>query len=207
MKARQAQGIEAESISEEDFLRAHFYGLLSRLLARPPSRETLDNLAALEGDDTEIGKSLGILSSVARKMPVGEAEDEYNTLFVGGGTGGELTPFASYYFAGALFDKPLVALRGDMDKLGIAASETSKEPEDAMFMLLEMMHGLITGTFGEAASLETQQEFFRTHLEPWAVEFFTDLEGSKAAGLYMPVGAMGRIFMDIEAKGFGMLAH
>ncbi len=207
MRARQARAIEAESISEEDFLRAHFYGLLSHLLARPPSKSTLDKLTALEGDETEIGESLGTLSSVARKISAGEAEDEYNALFIGGGTGGELTPFASYYFAGALFDKPLVVLRGDMEKLGIAASDTNNEPEDAMFMLMEMMHGLITGTFGEAASLETQQEFFRVHLEPWAVKFFTDLEGAKAANLYMPVGAMGRIFMDIEAKGFAMLAH
>lgn len=207
MKATQAQAIEAESVSEEDFLRAHFYGLLSHLLARPPSQDTLDNLAALEGDDTEIGKSLSTLSSVAGKISVGEAEDEYNVLFVGGGTGGELTPFASYYFAGALFDRPLVNLRGDMEKLGIAASDANKEPEDAMFMLMEMMHGLITGTFGEAASLESQQEFFRTHLEPWAIGFFTDLEAAKPARLYMPVGAMGRIFMDIEAKGFAMLAQ
>lgn len=207
MEARQVQAIEADILSEEDFLRARFYGLLSHLLVAPPSAETLETLVALEGDDSAMGRPLGKLSTAARRISEDEAKDEYEALFIGGGTGGELTPFASYYIAGALFDRPLVELRGDMEKLGIARAGKFKEPEDAIHVVLEMMHGLITGTFGDPADLETQHSFFRAHLEPWAAKFFTDLEGAEAAKLFKPVGSVGRVFMEIEAEGFGMLAQ
>ncbi len=190
-------------VPEEDVLRARFYGMLAHLLTEPPSAVTLESVGSLEGDETEMGSALGALAAVAAKTSANEAEDEYSALFVGMAHG-ELTPYASYYLAGFLMEKPLANLRGDMARLGIAASEDFREPEDHIGVLCEMMHGLITGAFGAPADVATQKEFFDAHIRPWAPRFFEDLEAAKSAVLYMPVGTVGRVFMTIEAEAFEM---
>ena len=85
-------------------------------------------------------------------------------------------------------------------------SEDLVEPEDHFSVVCEMMHGLITGAFSEAASIEIQKDFFVSHIQTWASRFFEDLEAAEAAVLYMPVGTIGRAFMEIEAKAFEMTA-
>ena len=189
---------------EVEFLRARFYGLLSYLLAAPPSRETLGFLRALEGDDTEIGKALGTLAEVASETSLEAAGDEFSALFIGMGQGGELTPYASYYLTGFVHEKPLAALRADMAALGVTPTGKSCEPEDYIATLCEIMHGLISGCFGEAADMIAQRTFFRTHVETWACRFFKDLEEAESACLYRPVGTIGRLFMAIESEAFGM---
>ena len=74
--------------------------------------------------------------------------------------GGELTPYASYYLTGLLYDKPLAELRRDMENLGIAPDDDNKEPEDHIASLCEIMHGLILGSFGVSVSLRDQKNFF-----------------------------------------------
>jgi len=37
-------------------------------------------------------------------------------------------------------------------------------------------------------------------------QFFADLEGAVSAGLFMPVGTIGRLFMAIEADAFEIAA-
>jgi TorA maturation chaperone TorD len=90
--------------------------------------------------------------------------------------------------------------------LGIAASGISSEPEDHIAYLCEIMHGLITGEFGEIADLETQKNMYVNHMAPWVGQFFADLEGAEAATLYMLVGSIGRNFMAIEADAFEISA-
>lgn len=197
---------QSPDVSEEEFLRAHFYNLLSRLLAEPPSIETLAFLGELEGDETVIGSALGSLSKAATTATLEAAEEEYDSLFHGAGTGGELTPFASYYRTGFVYEKPLADLRHDMTALGIASSGVSEEPEDHIASLCEIMHGLICGVFGGESGLGGQKKFFRDHIEPWAPRFFHDLEEAKNASLYKPVGVLGHEFMTIEAKAFEMTA-
>ena len=196
------------AIAEEDLERAHLYALLARVLAEPMGDETLEVVRAIEGksDGNELGGAFAALGTVAVKTPRGSAEDEYSALFYGDGARGELLPYASYYLTGFLLEKPLAKLRGDMAALGIQTSGISKEPEDHIAYLCEIMHGLITGAFNEPASLETQKKFFMTHMAPWAGQFFTDLEGAESATLYMPVGTIGRLFMAIEAQAFELAA-
>lgn len=196
------------AIGKEDLQRAHLYALLARVLAEPMSEETLEIVRALEGqsDESELGSAFAALGSVAIRTPRGKAEEEYSALFYGDGSRGELLPFASFYLTGFLLEKPLAKLRGDMAVLGIQTSDISKEPEDHIAFLCEIMHGLITGAFNQPASLETQKIFFETHVAPWASQFFTDLEGAESAALYMPVGTIGRLFMAIEAEAFELVA-
>lgn len=198
-----ADGGATFSIAEEDQLRAQAYALLARVLARPPSTELLAGIARLQGDDSAFGSALTALGRAARSIAPAAAAEEYETLFIGLAQG-ELVPYASYYLTGFLHDKPLARLRGDMAGLGIVRTETVSEPEDHIAAICEMMGGLITGRFGPASDLDSQRRFFEAHLLSWAPRFFEDLEGARSAALYMPVGLIGRLFMDVEARAFAM---
>jgi TorA maturation chaperone TorD len=190
-------------IDDEDAARAQCYALLARLLAAPPSDELLATVRGLRGDDSKLGQALNALAAAAKRTDADAANREYSDLFIGLARG-ELLPYASYYLAGFLHEKPLAALRGDLARLGIAASDDVAEPEDHIAALCEVMSGLITGAFGAPAPLDEQRRFFETHIASWAPRFFEDLQAAKAAALYMPVGAIGHALMDIESEAFSM---
>ena len=192
-------------VSEEDLLRANVYLLLGQLLAKPPDRATLDMVAALDGDDSEMGQTLNALAVAARGSTLEAVDDEYHALFIGV-LDSEINPYGSYYLTGVLFDLPLAKVRIDMGKLGIARAQDVTEPEDHIAALCEMMCGMITGAFGQAANLAEQQRFFDSHIAPWAQRFFEDLERAPSAAFYMPVGTVGKLFMDIETQAFQMAA-
>lgn len=190
-------------IAEEDRLRADLYGFLSALLSAPPDRELLARIAGLSGDDTPLGEAIGTLAKLARAATPASVEREFNALFIGLGRG-ELLPYASYYLTGFLNEKPLALLRRDMKALRINRAPNVYEPEDNIGSLMEMMAGLIRGSFGAPAPLSRQKEFFNRHIAPWAKHFFADLEGAKGSVFYTPVGTVGRLFMEIESEAFRM---
>ncbi|HLO75129.1 MAG TPA: molecular chaperone TorD family protein [Magnetospirillum sp.] len=190
--------------TDEDVLRARFWGLLAALLAAPPSAQVLGMLSTIESDDSDIGQALAALAAAARSTTPAAAEDEFTTLFIGLSRG-ELVPFGSYYQTGFLHEKPLAALRADLAALGIEVEEGVSEPEDHIAILAEIMQALIDGSLGAPLSLPEQRQFFAAHIEPWAARFFTDLENCAAAGLYRPVGRLGRLFLEVEAQAFAML--
>lgn len=203
----EATGRMLTAIAEEDALRAQAYALLARLLAAPPSEELFSTLRSLEGDGSALGLALNELAVVARGMTREAISDEYHALFIGV-AGGELNPYGSYYLTGFLYEKPLAKLRGDLARLGIARQESkTKDPEDHIAALCEVMAGLIAGVFGDGpASLVEQQAFFDEHIGSWAPRFFEDLEMADAARFYRPVGKIGRLFMEIERQAFAMAA-
>ncbi len=195
--------MELPEIAEEDRLRADLYNFLGALLAGPPDAGLLTQTAALQGDQTDLGQAIGAMARLARATTPEGAEREFNDLFIGLGRG-ELLPYASYYLTGFLNEKPLAQLRSDMFARRISRAPNVFEPEDNIASLMEMMAGLITGRFAEPASLEDQKTFWSRHIGPWAEHFFTDLEGAKTSVFYAPVGAVGRIFMQIEREAFRM---
>jgi len=188
-------------IAEEDRLRVEVYDLLAALLADPPSKERLRALGRLVGDTTPFGTAVDTLAKLARATSAATVEREFNDLFIGIGLG-ELLPFASYYLTGFLNEKPLATLRKDMADLSIARAPNVYEPEDNIASLMEMMAGLIDGRFGAPASLEKQREFFNRHIAPWAGHFYSDLEKARGSVFFLPVGTLGRIFIDIEREAF-----
>ncbi|MGI9364416.1 MAG: TorD/DmsD family molecular chaperone [Rhizobiaceae bacterium] len=196
---------QAESITlaSEDQMRADVYALVGKLLFASPTKESLENLQSLSGDDSEMGRAFDTLSKLAASTDVGTVRREYDDLFIGMGRG-ELLPFCSYYLTGFLNEKPLAKLRNSMRELGIARNEDVKEPEDHIGSLFEMMAGLIVGRYGEPLNLAGQNEFFSAHIEPWAGHFFRDLESADSSRLYQPVGTIGRIFVEIETDAFSM---
>lgn len=194
---------QIDELSEEEFLRASMYAMLGRLLSTEPDKEALQGLAALEGDETPLGQALAALGSAARATDAIAASDEYHALFIGM-NGGELNPYSSFYLTGFLYEKPLADLRNRMSEFGIERAEGIAEPEDHIASVCEIMAGLITGEFGTPADLATQLEFFDEHVAPWAAKFFTDLEKAETSALYMPLGTIGRLFIEIEVEGFRM---
>ena len=133
-----------------------------------------------------------------------EAPPHQDAQALGGVGHGELQPYASYYLTGFLYERPLANLRGDLLELGVVRRADVHEPEDHVAALCETMAGLITGKFGSSADLSRQRKFFERHIGGWAPRFFEDLERAKSARLYMPVGTIGRMFMEIERVAFSM---
>lgn len=197
--------LESLATTEEDRLRAQAYRLLGALLANPPGAETLATIAGLEGDETDLGQALTALGRAAGTFSPAAIDDEFHALFIGMGRG-ELMPYGSYYLTGFAYEKPLARLRIDMAALGVARAETSSEPEDHIASLCEIMAGLIEGDFDAPVDLAGQRDFFDAHLGPWVARFFGDLEAAKAAGFYMAVGQVGRVFAGIESTAFEMAA-
>ena len=193
--------VDAPEVDEVDLLRAHEYALLAALLARAPSRDLLTRAAALKGDATPLGLAHIGLAEAAASIDPEAVSREYFDLFIGLGRG-EFLPYGSYYLTGFLYERPLARIREDFQRLGIEAAEGHSEPEDHIAILCEVMAGLASGQF--EAGPEAERRFFERHVKPWAARFFADLETAKRARLYRAVGAVGRLFMEIEAEAFAL---
>ena len=190
-------------INNEDQLRADMYSFLANLLRAEPSAELVNQLTKLESDESPIGKSIKTLSKLASSLDLPTIRDEYVRIFIGVGRG-EILPFASYYLTGFLKDKPLAKLRNDMKEIGIQLAENVKEPEDHIASLFDMMSGLSLGKFSKKFSIGEQKEFFNKHLAPWVDLLMRDIESSRIAVFYSPIGTIGREFMEIERSSFSM---
>jgi TorA maturation chaperone TorD len=186
-------------IDEIDQLRAAEYGLLSLLLGKAPDAETLKRVATLKGDGSELGMAHVELASAAAATDDRAASKEFFDLFIGLGRG-ELLPYASYYLTGFLHERPLARVREDLRGLGIERAGSSREPEDHIAILLEVMAGLARDDF--EAEFAEQARFFERHLKPWAARMFADLEMSPSARFYRAVGRTGRVFMELESEAF-----
>jgi TorA maturation chaperone TorD len=193
------QVLPKSEIDEIDQLRAAEYGLLSLLLGKAPDTDTLWRVAGLKGDASDLGMAHIELAAAAAGSDDRAASKEFFDLFIGLGRG-ELLPYASYYLTGFLHERPLARVREDLDRLGIERAGTSREPEDHVAILLEVMAGLARNDF--EAGFDEQKQFFERHLKPWAVRMFADLEMSQTAKLYRAVGRVGRIFMELESEAF-----
>ena len=192
---------EPRDIDPVDLARAEEYGLLAALIARPPDRALLDDLARMAGDATALGAAHARLAAAAREADPAAVAREHFGLFVGVGRG-EVLPFGSYYRTGFLNDRPLAELRADLARLGIERSPGVHDPEDHVAILCDVMAGLATGAFD--APPDAERAFFERHLEPWAERFFADLERAAGARFYRAVGGLGAVFMAIEAEAFGL---
>jgi TorA maturation chaperone TorD len=193
-------------VDEVDATRAQEYALLSVLLARAPDADLLARLARLgrlTGDASPLGLAHIALAQAADGVSLERVEREYFDLFIGLGRG-ELMPYGSYYLTGFLHERPLARLRGDLGALGIERVENNFEPEDHAATLCEIMAAIAGGRFPAPAGAE--KNMFDKHLAPWIGRFFADLERAETADFYRHVGAVGRVFMDIETEAFALPA-
>jgi TorA maturation chaperone TorD len=191
----------APEADEVDLLRSHEYALLALVFGRAPTCEVLARLADLKGDASPLGLAHIALAEAAATTSPEAVSREFFDLFIGVARG-ELLPYGSYYLTGFLHERPLARVRESLARLGIERVEAQREPEDHVAILCEVMAGLASGHFG--AGRAEDRAFFETHLKPWAARFFADCEAAKAARFYRAAGAVGRLFMEIEAEAFAM---
>lgn len=198
MESALAEKRESE-VDEMDRLRAAEYGLLALLLFRVPTAEVLREISELKGDASPLGMAHLALAQAARASSAEAIGREFFDLFIGVGRG-ELLPYASYYLTGFLHERPLAEIRGAFVELGIVRDDGSREPEDHIGLLFDVMSNLARREVGDG--YESEKAFFTAHLQPWAARFCADLEVMTNRPFYAAVGAVGRLFMEIEQEAF-----
>jgi TorA maturation chaperone TorD len=193
----------AGDIDEVDAARAQEYALLAALLTRAPDADLLRRISQLRADASPLGLAHAALAEAAEQTNTERVEQEYFDLFIGLGRG-ELLPYGSYYLTGFLHERPLARLREDLAKIGIARAEGVVEPEDHAGILCEIMSGLVSRRL--PAPPDSDRLIFDRHMAPWIRRFFVDLENAEAADFYRGLGAIGRVFFDIETEAFELPA-
>jgi TorA maturation chaperone TorD len=193
----------AGDIDEVDAARAQEYALLAALLTRAPDADLLGRISQLRADASPLGLAHAALAEAAEQTNAERVEKEYFDLFIGLGRG-ELLPYGSYYLTGFLHERPLARLREDLAKIGIARAEGVVEPEDHAGILCEIMSGLASRRL--PAPSDSDRLIFDRHMAPWIRRFFVDLENAEAADFYRRLGAIGRVFFDIETEAFELSA-
>jgi TorA maturation chaperone TorD len=189
-------------IEAEDRARANFYAVLSALFADAPNPSLLRAIAEAESlPDAEAGTlphAWNRLIDACRAMDPAAAQQEYWDLFVGTGKC-EVNLHASHWRAGYMMEKPLVELRDDLVRLGVARRPDSAMLEDHLSALCETMRLLIEGK-GSRPPLPPaeQRAFFERHLASWIGDLCTALRQSPLANFYRPVGEFTELFMAIE---------
>ncbi|GEN26624.1 hypothetical protein HVA01_02700 [Halovibrio variabilis] len=180
------------TLNEADALRADIYRLFATLLRQAPDAELLNWLAdlSIEQDGSRLAECWQSLAGAAQS---GNAEQLQRAHFrhLVGVIQGDVVPYASWYRNGELMEAALVALRRDLKVLGFERSEHTRDPEDHLAALCEVMVMMI-----ESASFE-QAYFFSQHLAPWAASCFADL-GQVDTAFYAALGQLGSAFMESE---------
>jgi TorA maturation chaperone TorD len=167
------------------------------LLVEPPSTVRLGQLSRLEVTEASpatIAWCLRRLKAAARRGDADAVAHEYANLFIGLGRG-EVVPYASWYLEKLLLSAPLARLRNDLSALNIYRREGVSEPEDHAGALCESMVLVIEKPH---LSVRQQAQFFHSHLAPWMIRFFRDLQQARSAVFYRAVGRLGEEFMRLE---------
>ncbi len=193
----------------EELQRAELYGLLARLWFAPPDAALFEQFAVAVTEAPQRGAFLETpwQDLVAAMRAGGEqaAGEEYEALFIGIGKP-DILLYGSHHLAGALNEKPLVALRTDLAELGLARDSAIGETEDHVSFLFEVMRYLIAGDDVAVCNLERQRRFFRDHLQPWVAGSLCDaVEQHPRARLYAALAAFTRAFVQVETQGFDMI--
>ena len=193
----------------EELQRAELYGLLARLWLAPPDAALAEQFAVAVTEAPERGGFLEMpwqdLVAAMRASSLADAAAEFDTLFVGIGKP-DVLPYASQHLAGALNEKPLVALRSDLAELQLARDPATAETEDHVSFLFEVMRYLIAGDDVALCNLERQRRFFRAHVQPWVGSSLAEaVIAHPRARLYAALAAFTRAFVEVEAQGFDMI--
>ncbi|GAB4088541.1 TorD/DmsD family molecular chaperone [Hydrogenophaga soli] len=201
--------LHAQAALDEEVARAELYGLLSHLYYAPPDTELM---AQLQVAVTETPVPGGFLQEpwqqlvgVARTLDAAAVADEFDALFGGVGKP-EVAPYASHHLAGFLNEKPLAALRADLDRLGLTRDEQMPETEDHVAYVFEVMRYLIAGDDVAVANLTEQRRFFTTHVQTWVPALCEEVGAHPRARFYAALAVLTQAFVSVEAQGFDMLA-
>lgn len=199
--------MKKEPFSEE-IARAELYGLLARLWLAPPDADLLGQFRVAVTQAPEAGGFLEApwqaLVSRMREATPESATAEFVALFQGVGKP-EVFPYASFFLAGFVNEKPLAELRTDLAALGLTRDTAQLETEDHVSYLFEVMRYLIAGEDAGISNLEQQRRFFRAHVQPWMGPLCKTVEDQPAADLWKAIAAMTLAFVQVETQAFDLL--
>jgi TorA maturation chaperone TorD len=192
----------------EELARAELYGLLARLWLAPPDAALLQQFAVAVTQAPDAGAHLEApwqaVVAAMRATTEAEAAAEHEALFHGVGKP-EVFLYGSFYLTGFLNEKPLAALRTDLQALGLTRDATRGETEDHVSYVLEVMRYLIAGDDLAVCNLEQQRRFFRAHLQPWVGDLCEAVQAHPRARTWAAVAAFTRAFAEVEAQAFDLL--
>jgi TorA maturation chaperone TorD len=194
-----------ETLSPEELARANFYGLLSRLFYAPPDVALLEALAGAEGlaaDEGAMQDAWQALAWAAARADVDALREAYESVFIG--TGKSLVSlYTTAYALRSAREVPLVALRSDLAKLGLARHRSNHEPEDHVAALCEVMRHLIQT---QKRELGQQGRFFRRWIEPAAQPLCDAIAKQQRSNFYEYVSHFAEAFFELERSAFEVFA-
>ncbi|HEY1092765.1 MAG TPA: molecular chaperone TorD family protein [Burkholderiaceae bacterium] len=192
----------------EELARAEVYGLLASLFKAAPTAELYAQLGVavteapsaggfLEGSWTE-------LVGAAQRLTLADVTQEYAALFGGVGKP-DIALNGSWFLAGALNEKPLVALRDELAALGLERAPEVAETEDHFSALCEVMRYLIAGDDLAVSNLVRQQRFFNVQLRSWGDALCDQIAQHPQADFYRALAVFTKDFLAVEAQGFDLI--
>jgi len=193
----------APVLQPEDEARALIYGLIARLFFAPPDAGTLAYVLhanTFEGDSNVALAWRGLVDACRTAFPV-VLENEHTELFAGVGKA-EVTPYLTHYIIKFATDNPLVELRQQLTRWGIARRENVNEPEDHIAGVSEAMRFAIAV---QHRPLAEQKEFFERYLYRGGIAFCDAITASTKANFYRLVAAFVGEFFALEREAFKML--
>jgi len=195
------------ALPEEDRARAEFYALLGRLYVAPPDAPLLAALGASElwanPETNPLAGAWNRLVLASRAMDAEAAEQEYTDLFVGVGKA-ECNLHASYWTPEAA-QRPLVAVRAELARLGLTRASGSAVYEDHLGALCESMRLLVAGAPGRAAEpIAVQRQFFDRFLSTWVDRCCIAISQCTIANYYRRVAEFTSLFMAVERDSFAI---
>lgn len=190
-------------LAPEDQARANFYALLSRIFYAPADAGLLAALGSaddLQADDESLARQWRELCSAAAQGDVEALREEYERTFIGTGRA-PITLYASAYSIQYTNDVPLVALRAELARLGLARRGEAGEPEDHIAALCDVMRHLIAGEL----ELQKQKQFFERWIRPNFEPLCGAIERSELGLFYKSAGRLAKTFFSLEQSAFEML--
>jgi TorA maturation chaperone TorD len=187
-------------IAPEEQARANLYGLLARLFYAPPDAELLQGIAA-EKMEGELAADWAALASAAASARPEALREEYEGAFIGTGKA-PVTLYTTAYAIRYSTDVPLVALRGELARLGLARRAHVGEPEDHIAALCEVMRHLVAQ---QKYGLDEQRQFFSRWIRPTIEPLCGAIERSDKTSFYKAVARFANAFLTVERLAFEML--
>jgi TorA maturation chaperone TorD len=196
--------VSGPELQPEDAARADIYGLIARLFYAAPDEGVLGQLLhsrAFEGSEEPIALAWRELVEAGRTAYPVVLENEHTDLFVGTGKA-EVTPYLTHYTIKFATDNPLVELRQQLSRWGMARRENVHEPEDHIAGICETMRMAIAV---QHRSEEDQRAFFERFILRGGVAFCDAVTASPKAVFYRRVAVFARAFFELEHEAFSML--
>jgi TorA maturation chaperone TorD len=191
-----------QPIAPEDEARAGVYAVLARLYAGGPDARLLTALGSSapwpEDSDNPLASAWNKVVQASAAMDAAAADQEYTEIFIGVGRS-TVDLHGSHWVTEAMSERPLVAVRADLARLGLASRAGSTLYEDHLSVLCETMRMLIAGdAVRPPASIAEQRAFFDRHIASWIQVCCTAICECPLANYYVRVGQLTSSFMAVE---------